>query len=62
MIFGHILKYKINKRRNNIFSIDSVLSMEIPSTGPQSLRSEFGEEKEGIAHNGATVPIEAAES
>jgi len=41
---------------------DSVLSMEIPSTGPQSLRSEFGEEKECIAHNGATVPIEAAES
>ena len=45
-----------------MFSIDSVLSMEIPSTGPQSLRSEFGEEKECIAHNGATVPIEAAES
>ena len=26
--------------------LDSVLSMEIPSTGPQSLRSEFGEERE----------------
>ena len=51
-----------HSRQNDIFSIDSVLSMEIPSTGPQSLRSEFGEEKEGIAHNGATVPIEAAES
>jgi len=25
---------------------DSVLSMEIPSTGPQSLRSEFGEDRE----------------
>ena len=29
-----------------ILILDSVLSMEIPSTGPQSLRSEFGEERE----------------
>ena len=40
---------------------DSVLSMEIPSTGPQSLRSEFGEEKECAGYNSGTGVIEGIE-
>jgi hypothetical protein len=36
--------------------------MEIPSTGPQSLRSEFGEEREYIGYNSGTGVMEGTEN